>query len=484
MYKRMKQYINEMTANNPIAAEFIIKLSTFSFGPIVAAGIGFFSVPIITRMVPPYVYGQLSMSTTAISLIGLFLVLGLDQAYVRNYASSKDVEKIWLTAFIPPLILSAFVAIVVLLFGQQISLLLFEDALIYPIIIFSLTILGTLVERFLLLRVRMREAGGFYSTLNIIKKLGTVVFTIIWVIAFGPRLTSLMLPVLIGSVLVIVTILISPYSLKIADMSFDKSLLKPFLAFGIPLVFASAQMWILNSLDKIALRIWTDFAQMGIYAAAFKLVYPMLIIKSSFSLFWAPVRYRWLEEGVSVKRFQKVADVATVLMIFLFVLLLALRWIVVLLLGPEYREAIHIVPFALVFPLMYTLSETTSIGIGFSGKTIWETISTAVAAVCNVFLNWLLVPRYAAFGAALATAISFFIFFWIRMLVSNRLWLKLNIRLQVLASFTILASISISIFFSDWKADLLMAVCVTIGVGLYMFFRRKNERNATIKDIQ
>jgi len=94
----------------------------------------------------------------------------------------------------------------------------------------------------------------------------------------------------------------------------------------------------------------------------------------------------------------------------------------------------------------------------------------------------LLVPRYAAFGAALATAISFFIFFWIRMLVSNRLWLKLNIRLQVLASFTILTSISISIFFSDWKADLLMALFVTIGVGLYLIFSRKYERDDTIKD--
>jgi membrane protein implicated in regulation of membrane protease activity len=56
--------------------------------------------------------------------------------------------------------------------------------------------------------------------------------------------------------------------------------------------------------------------------------------------------------------------------------------------------------------------------------------------------------------------------------------------LQVLASFTILASISISIFFSNWKADLLIAVFVTIVVGLYMFFWRKYERKGTTKDVQ
>jgi len=50
----MKRFAARFSKSNPLAAEFLIKLSSFSFGPIIAAAIGFLSVPeISSRPIPP-----------------------------------------------------------------------------------------------------------------------------------------------------------------------------------------------------------------------------------------------------------------------------------------------------------------------------------------------------------------------------------------------------------------------------------------------
>jgi len=79
-------------------AVFLRRLGTFSVGPIVGAAIGFITVPITTRLVQPDVYGQLSMFTTATSLASMFILLGVDQAYVRDYSAATDRKKLWYSA--------------------------------------------------------------------------------------------------------------------------------------------------------------------------------------------------------------------------------------------------------------------------------------------------------------------------------------------------------------------------------------------------
>ena len=51
--------------------------------------------------------------------------------------------------------------------------------------------------------------------------------------------------------------------------------------------------------------------------------------------------------------------------------------------------------------------------------------STVVAAIVNTVLNWLLIPKYDALGAAIATVISFFIIWLIRFICATK-YIKLR----------------------------------------------------------
>lgn len=454
----------------------MLKLGSFSIGPIVAALIGFVFVPIITRLVEPSLYGQLSMFITGTSLMSMLIFLGTDQAYVRDFAESSNTGKLWFNSVSIPFILSSVLAGIGIFFWKEISYVLFDEYLYFPTIIFLLTLPVIILERYFLLAVRMHEVGGFYSILTIITKVITAISTISLVYFSGPGLIELVMPITFASVILILLISQSKYSPKFINWSLDKNIISNQLKFGLPLAFSTAQFWILNSLDKLALRTWSSYAEVGIYAAAFSLVIPILLIKNSFTTFWAPMRYRWRKEGVDIERFQKVTDGITLILILIFSAMLPIRWLVVFLLGPAYREAVELVPLALVFPIMYTLSETTSMGITFSKKTSWDILCTGVAALTNVLGNWLLVPNYGAVGAALSTAFSFTIFFWMRTLVANQLWKKLKLDGHIIATLFILVSNGIALKYSDVRIDLITCLAVWFFAIPYFIYKYKKEK--------
>ena len=83
--------------------------------------------------------------------------------------------------------------------------------------------------------------------------------------------------------------------------------------------------------------------------------------------------------------------------------------------------------FLLFVPVMYTISETTCLGISFSKKTMNNLYVSILAVVLNLIGNYLLIPTYGALGAAVSTCVSYVAFFWGRTLFSRRHWFKFKL---------------------------------------------------------
>jgi len=61
---------------------------------------------------------------------------------------------------------------------------------------------------------------------------------------------------------------------------------------------------------------------------------------------------------------------------------------IILILSPDYKNAAIIVPFLMFYPVMYTLSETTRIGINFTRKTYFNILVAGVVGGVNVLGNF------------------------------------------------------------------------------------------------
>lgn len=112
----------------------------------------------------------------------------------------------------------------------------------------------------------------------------------------------------------------------------------------------------------------------------------------------------------------------------IFVLVLLFKNVIFFILADDYGQAVNIVPFLLIYPIMYTVSEVTVMGIYFKEKTLNLLFVSLAASIVNIALNCILIPKAGAIGASIATGVSYTVFFWIRTLISRRIWSSFLLR--------------------------------------------------------
>ena len=72
---------------------FFKKFIGFSLGPIVGAIISFITVPVTSHLVSADQFGLSNMFTIANSIITLIVLVGIDQAYIREYNETRDKKR-------------------------------------------------------------------------------------------------------------------------------------------------------------------------------------------------------------------------------------------------------------------------------------------------------------------------------------------------------------------------------------------------------
>jgi len=462
------------------ASDFLKRFISFSIGPGVSVLIGFVSVPITTWLVAPEDFGKASMFTVFLTLTSLVLFLGMDQAFVREFHAAEDKRKILFHSVFVPLGFSVLLCCVFLIFHKTITAALYGSSSLSAALITVIPVPFLVIERFNMLIVRMEEKGRLYSALQIFRRSVQVVF-LISIAYFHRNFLSVISAQAIAICLTTVVSFALVKNYWTFSLPVDKLLLRKLFRFGLPLVPATILGWVLNAMDKVALRLWADFSEMGIYAAGFKVVSVLLLFQAAFTTFWAPTAYRWFETGENIKKFERVSSFLSFFLCLVGGSLILFRHVIIRILASAYAPATVVVPFLIYYPVLYTLSETTVMGIGFTRRTelgIWVSL---VAAGTNLIGNWLLVPKFGALGASIATAISYMAFFWMRTILSRAVWEKLDIKPHV-KNLTLLTGMSILAGLQDqgiisynvgWGITLfLLAIVFTINRAHFVYARK------------
>lgn len=458
--------------------KFLKSIGSFSIGPIVGAILSFITVPIITHFISPTEYGKTSMFLLAQSTISTVIYLGMDQAFVREFNGFKDkIQKLLLNAMIIPVSLSLFVGIILVVFDDHISNFLFgvvnEHIAVYAL---ALAIPFMIFENFSLLKIRMEEKGLLYSFFTIFLKTIILILTILFFLVYENSFRSVVYATALGEIftgILLYFVVLRKYNFE--KELIDKDLQKQMLKFGLPLVPAFAVGWILTSMDKLMLRTMCNYEELGLYSAAFKIVSVLSVLQACFTLYWTPLAYRWYQEKKTVFRFEIVGKVVSILMTTVCMGVLLLKELVALILGYDFRNAIMIFPFLLLYPVLYTLSEITGLGIGFKRKTIYTLLVTSVSAIVNVALNWYLIPIFKGKGAAIATGISYVVFFWLRTIISRRLWYKFRINIYFVTNIIVIFNCAVHTFMQGYVPYLItLFTLLVMAVYLIIYFSKNN----------
>jgi O-antigen/teichoic acid export membrane protein len=438
-------------------------------------------------LINPEEFGKSAMYATAFGVINTIVLFGTDQSFVRffyDYEEDKKNELLW-SCLLPSVIIATILSMVVLVLSDRISVALYGQKYDFINLIFVVNIYLSLFQRYNQLIVRMLKKGMLYSLIDIVAAVSTTVFTIIFAL-FSRTFYSIILGGIVGTICaLLVGISQGRNYWKITRPK--KEDLKEVLKYSAPFVPTMLLFWLFSSIDRISLRQYSTFVQIGIYSAAFKVAQVLSLVQSGFTTFWVPMAYeRYSKNNQDTSFFVRANEMVSFVMFSVGFLLLGFKDILFLLLARSYRESSMVFPFLSFLPIMYSISETTVVWINFKKKSYWHMLITTVSALTNYIGNTLLVPIYGARGAAISTGISYIVFFWMRTLVAMRLYPKAGYNLKKVTLVTILmvCVALIETFQNSFVLNMVMGilgVIITIFVYKEPFMIIKNELQDVLK---
>ena len=401
------------------------KIFAFALGPIGNAILSFITLPMLAWMFSPEDIGRFTLLQVMISFVFVFCGLSLEQAYVREFYEHQNVAALLKTTFLPGLFLILAVILISTFSGVDVGSLVFGIHSPTIVLLMYVSVYLSFITTYSTLTLRMREKALFYSLISLLNKSSFLLFVlVIYLFKFKKDFITL-----IGISVVSVTL---AFSLAIwftrkewsaaLKASFLSAELKGFIRFSLPLMFGGMAYWGLTAVDRISIRWWSSFEQVGVFSVAAGFAGVAVLFQSIFTTVWTPFIYRWNTEGIDVKKLNQLIEHVLAAVVLIYSLVGSFSWAISFLLPAKYALVSYILPACMGAPLLYMLSEATGVGVNLMRKTMYTMLAPLFALVCNLALNYALVPTYGAAGASAATSIAFFVFFFLRTEFSAHLW--------------------------------------------------------------
>ena len=402
----------------------------YGLSTILARIINFLFVPIYTRLLTPESYGVVTEFMAYIAVLQVVLVLGLETGCFR-FANKEGVDprKVYSNAFVTVFCISAtFLALMIAFAGPIASMLGYgghEACIRYMGGILALDS----VTAILFAKLRQESKALKFAIFKTIKIMTETAANLVlflwfpknvdsarWLLNFIPQtpdFSYVIFAIFISCV--VCGILFIPDYLRLS-FRLDARLLRQMLAYSIPLMVAALPGVVNDFLDRILFRYFDTNAQawrssLGLYQAAVKLAVIMNLFIQMFRYAAEPFFFRRAREKESKELYASVQEYFTAFCGLVFLGVILYIDIIALILGPQFRSAVGVVPIMLLSYMILGMLFNVSMWYKLSGKTdmaIWITLAgLAVTAIVIV----LFMPKYSYWAAAFGHLASYIVMF-------------------------------------------------------------------------
>lgn len=383
--------------------------------------IGLLTTPLITRMVEPEQYGNWSLFSIYSNVLATILLFGTDYIIVRYYYKNDEISyKKQLTRW------CLFVTLTAILIACVPIILVIRH--IRPnwewfvLCLLIINIWGTVLNRLLNLLLRFENKINVLSITTIFHKIFFVLIAVIALYFIRERGFELLS---VATVLSTCLIIIGcAYFIRYMFIKSDNVLTykfpqKEMFSYGLPLMVSGCAYMLFQATDKLVIGRYCSETDLGIYSSAASFLSLFVILQGAFTTVWWPTVMKNFERNPENKSlYIKANDIICFVMVMVGVTFILFKDYIILLLGEHFRGAIVILPFIIFQPILYTLSETTVVGLNFQKRSkaqLWITISSLIF---NVGINILLTERYGIIGTSVAVGLSYVFFLTLRSILS------------------------------------------------------------------
>lgn len=468
----MEEKEKKITQNSGM--QFLKNMTGFSVATWVSFLISFISIPFTTRLFLPDQVGIINLFNINSSLLVMLLTMGLDQAYVRFYnepPKGKDSKYLLVLSLVLIFIVTGVVSAVGLIFfPQAVSRWIAGEYV--PVLPWFLLIdvACTIFLHFLNLNNRMRQNSSAFTTQNVLIIVTTKI-TYLFAAVWKPHYINAIILIDIGTlILTVVYFFIQRKELPIRKPIIDRDVAKTIFVFGLPLMPASILIWLNNSLSSLLLKQYLGPASVGIYTSALGVASIIGLIQAGFNVYW--IAFVYANYKTEQGKIRRVHNYITLAMVAFGMLIILFQDVIFLLIGKNYASAKMFFPFCLIYPICYTIAETTGLGIGISRKT-HLTIFPAISNVgINALLCVLLLPILGPMGAAVAYAASGISMLIVKTIIGEKYYKCItNYWRTGVAIAIIVAASALNSFLYQYTLLKLLSIAVLLVALILLYFK-------------
>ena len=445
--------------------------------------LGLLTTPLITRLVSPEQYGNWSLFCIYSSVFASICLFGSDYVIVRYYYENKD--KRYRSQLVR---WCCFVSLMIILVSSiPIYLILYHIRPSWNWIILCLLIINTtlnVLNRLINLLLRFENKINVLSLTTILHKITFVLialFSLYYIKDYHFELLSIS-STLSTFITIILCFYFITYLFRRNDSTQQPLPKRDMFFYGFPLMISGCTFLLFQTTDKLVVNFLCSESALGIYSSAASFLALFAIMQNSFTTIWWPLVMKNYEERPNNKSlYIQTNDILCFMTTIFGVLFILLKDMIILLLGHDYRSAVSILPFIIFQPILYTLSETTVIGLNFKKKSKALLYITISSLIFNVIVNVILTKSYGIKGTSIAVGLSYIFFLILRTIVSYHYYKikfhfsKMFICVCVLFTFALIHSFYPDSVISYWISLIIFLIVLImykgVSVLIYKYFK-------------
>ena len=263
--------------------------------------------------------------------------------------------------------------------------------------------------------------------------------------------------------------------------SINRDYLKYSMAISLPLILHGAALTILSQSDRTMITWLADASQTGIYSVVYNFGMIATVITTTLEGIWVP----WFMEQIKAENDRainrRVVDYIHLMTYAMVALLLGGPEVLKIMASSKYWEGILIIPPVVLSSyiiFMYGLYVNVE---HFYKKTAGITTNTVIAAISNIILNLIFIPKFGYVAAAYTTLVSYLICLALHVYRSKKLNKDLFPISIFVGSLTLVLAVSVIYYF---VLDYAFVRWVAMFVFLFaVSFKEKNQLKAIFKGV-
>lgn len=459
--------------------ETVSEAVIFGVAPLVTSLTGFLLTFVYAKYLEPRDLGHLALLLGTEAFATQILGVGMTQAFFRSYFDDDSVDRrrritattLWFLVAVNLVFALASYPLAAWYAG----LLDIADARLVQLVI-ALTALDTVNNvPFLIMKATKRSRS--YVAVKWIAGLVQFGVIVLLVAVFEVGLLGAMIGWVAGTALQ--TVIYFALLRGQFDFGFSFAELRPMLWLGVPMVANALATKALITADRFFINYYFSAREVGLYELAnkFASILPVLVT-NPFSLIWPAMRFEVMKDDDADEYYSLVLTYLVFLSLYFGLgVSVLVPDLIRATLREEYWGAIPVVPLFVGYYLLVASGKGVNVGLMTEKKAYWNPIIVVSAAVLNIALNFLLIPRYGMLGAAWSTLIAYAFMVWFRWYMSTRFhpvayeWRRILLLLGVAgAMYAGIVSIPIGNVYASFAIRFCLAATYPLVLAAFGFF--------------